>query len=158
MRSTHPRADTTLASKGNVCTVRCRNLQDYGGCFAVQQTDTAGLPANNSPSNITSAQTLEGIQAQIQQNQKDLPAAIAGNQDAATVDKQGFDIAKSILNQDPTIAQDVNQELASAAASSASPSATSTSNKRMTPAGRRVIRYPAARYVVSGKDFNKEDD
>ncbi|ROW06981.1 hypothetical protein VMCG_04044 [Cytospora schulzeri] len=146
------------SSQGNVCTVRCRNAQDYGGCFAVQQTDTAGLPANNSPSNITTAQTLEGIQAQVQQNQKDLPAAIEGNQDATSVDEQGFDIAKAILEEDPSIQQEVNQELATAVASSGSASATSTNNKRLTPAGRRARRYPVGRYVVSGRDFNKEDN
>lgn len=146
------------ASVGNVCTVRCRNPQDYGGCFAVQQTDTTALPGDNAPSNITSAQTLEGIQAQIQQNQKDLPAAIAGNQQAATVDEQGVVIADVMLNKDPSIQQSVNKELASAVASSSSPSPTGAGRKRMTPAGRRVIRYPGAKYVVSGKDFDKEDN
>jgi hypothetical protein len=34
----------SLASTGNVCTVRCRNnavAGPFGGCFAVQQTDVA---------------------------------------------------------------------------------------------------------------------
>lgn len=100
------------ASTGTICTVRCRNnavAGPFGGCFAVQQTDGTGrtndsaagkpllfllihLPsARYSPHHVPiltpriavdTAQTLEGISAQILQNQKDLPAAIAANQAA----------------------------------------------------------------------------
>ncbi|KAH6861449.1 hypothetical protein B0T12DRAFT_452743 [Alternaria alternata] len=72
------------ASTGNICTVRCRNnaiAGPFGGCFAVQQTDGTGR-TNESASAVDTAQTLEGISAQILQNKKDLPAAIAANQAA----------------------------------------------------------------------------
>lgn len=51
-------------STGNICTVRCRNnalAGPFGGCFAVQQVDTTA--AQNSASTVSTAQTLEGIQA-----------------------------------------------------------------------------------------------
>lgn len=118
----------------------------------MQQTDTAGLPANNAPSNITTAQDLEGIMAQVQENQKDLSAAVAGNQAATKVDEQGVDIVQSIIDSNSEIEQSVDQELATAAVSSGTASATSASKlKRMSPAGRR-----ASRYVVSGKGFEDE--
>ncbi|KAK7733298.1 hypothetical protein SLS53_008195 [Cytospora paraplurivora] len=173
------------SSQGNVCTVRCRNAQDYGGCFAVQQTDTSGLPDNNSPSNITTAQTLEGIMAQVQQNQKDLPAAIDGNQDAKSVDDQGIDIVESILDDDSSISQQVEKELATASVSASTAAATSdtTSSGSSTTAsgsgtgsntnsghknhnghkghkGNNKRMSPAARrasrYVVAGKNYEEE--
>ncbi|KAK7710385.1 hypothetical protein SLS64_005970 [Diaporthe eres] len=102
----------TGSSQGNVCTVRCKNAQDFGGCVAVQQTDTKALPADNDPANIKSAQTLEGIMAQIAQNKQDLPAAIQGNENAASVPEQGPEIAQAILDSDPQITQDTNTEIA----------------------------------------------
>ncbi|KAA8618242.1 repeatdomain containing protein [Pyrenophora tritici-repentis] len=72
------------ASTGDICTIRCRNnaiAGPFGGCFAVQQTDGTGR-TNKSAAAVDTAQTLEGISAQILQNQKDLPAAIAANQAA----------------------------------------------------------------------------
>ncbi|KAK2606793.1 hypothetical protein N8I77_005519 [Diaporthe amygdali] len=102
----------TGSSQGNVCTVRCRNAQDFGGCIAVQQTDTTPLPADNDPSKITSAQTLQGIMAQIAQNKKDLAAAIQGNQNAGSVAEQGPDIAQAILDSDKAITQDTTKEIA----------------------------------------------
>ncbi|KUI53248.1 hypothetical protein VP1G_00649 [Cytospora mali] len=155
------------SSQGNVCTVRCRNAQDYGGCIAVQQTDTAGLPANNSPSNITTAQTLEGIEAQVQQNQKDLAAAVEGNQDATSVNEQSADIVKAILEEDPSIEKQVQKELATATGSASAAAATKATGSKA--GGRkghkthgggrgRTRSYPVGRYVVSGKDFKNEDD
>ncbi|CZR57072.1 related to gEgh 16 protein [Phialocephala subalpina] len=73
------------ASTGNVCTVRCRNnalAGPFGGCFAVQQTDTTAK--TNVASTISTAQTLEGINAQIEHNQADLGAAITANQNAGS--------------------------------------------------------------------------
>ncbi|KAF8866819.1 hypothetical protein BDZ45DRAFT_667495 [Acephala macrosclerotiorum] len=73
------------ASTGNVCTVRCRNnalAGPFGGCFAVQQTDTTAK--TNVASTISTAQTLEGINAQIEHNQADLGAALTANANAGT--------------------------------------------------------------------------
>ncbi|KXX82389.1 hypothetical protein MMYC01_201353 [Madurella mycetomatis] len=47
-------------STGNVCTVRCRNTAlagPFGGCFAVQQTDTE--PHVNMPQGVETVDTLE---------------------------------------------------------------------------------------------------
>ncbi|KXH67080.1 GEgh16 protein [Colletotrichum salicis] len=78
------------ASTGDVCTVRCFNDNakgPFGGCFAVQQTDIT--PKQNTPGNIPTAQTLDGVLKQIQQNVVDLPAAVKSNQEAKTQDDQG---------------------------------------------------------------------
>ncbi|KAI0025422.1 hypothetical protein F4780DRAFT_329258 [Xylariomycetidae sp. FL0641] len=88
------------SSTGDVCTVRCRNENEFGGCFAVQQTDTT--PSENEPGNIDTAQDLKGIESQIQQNLKDLQAAMAGiaasSQDTA---EQGVNVVDAIQQADP---------------------------------------------------------
>lgn len=100
--------------------------------------------------------------AQVQKNQKDLPAAIEGNQDAKSVDDQGVDIVESILGDDSSISQQVDKELATASVSASTAAATTKSghknhkghkghNKRMSPAARR-----ASRYVVAGKSYEEE--
>ncbi|KAA8572926.1 hypothetical protein EYC84_003477 [Monilinia fructicola] len=90
----------TGASTGNVCTIRCRNnavAGPFGGCFAVQQTDIAA--SNNSAKTITTAQTLKAIEAQVQENNVDLPAAIAANQAAGSAEGiKGFDGANALLS------------------------------------------------------------
>ena len=92
--------DTFLsASTGDVCTVRCRNAESFGGCFAVQQTDTT--PSKNTPANIVTAQTLEGITDQVQQNIADLPAAVDGIA-GADLDEQGTAVVDSIQAADPS--------------------------------------------------------
>ncbi|KAK2734380.1 gas1-like protein [Colletotrichum kahawae] len=91
------------ASTGDVCTVRCFNAAaagPFGGCFAVQQTDTT--PKQNTPANIATAQTLENVLTQVQQNAKDLPAAVKSNQEAKTQDEQGVTAIKEILGNNAT--------------------------------------------------------
>lgn len=110
------------ASTGTICTVRCRNnalAGPFGGCFAVQQTDgggrkdesAAGKSLVSSIASISSTlqscihthpsiaiettQTLEGISAQILQNQKDFDAAVAANV-AAGAAADGSDGAAAI--------------------------------------------------------------
>ncbi|KAF3765561.1 hypothetical protein M406DRAFT_338995 [Cryphonectria parasitica EP155] len=117
------------SSQGNVCTVRCRNAEDFGGCVAVQQTDVTALPGDNAPSNITTAATLADVEAQVQQNQKDLPAAIAGNDEAAASDNaQSANIAQAIIAADPAVVQSETAELATKAASASTAAATDTTN------------------------------
>ncbi|EHL00673.1 hypothetical protein M7I_3417 [Glarea lozoyensis 74030] len=75
------------ASTGNVCTVRCRNnavAGPFGDCFAVQQIDNT--PTVNSAEQIPTAQTFDGINKQISQNNVDLAAAVDGNQKAGTAE------------------------------------------------------------------------
>ncbi|KAF4923685.1 hypothetical protein CGCVW01_v004491 [Colletotrichum viniferum] len=91
------------ASTGDVCTVRCFNAAaagPFGGCFAVQQTDTT--PKQNTPQNIATKQTLENVLTQVQQNAKDLPAAVKSNQEAKTQDEQGVTAIKEILGNNAT--------------------------------------------------------
>ncbi|KAK8070699.1 gas1-like protein [Apiospora hydei] len=89
------------ASTGDVCTVRCRNAAangPFGGCFAVQQTDTQAN--KNTPQNIKTAQTLKAVQAQIAQNVKDFPAYVKANQKAPTSDDQGVFAVNEVLGID----------------------------------------------------------
>ncbi|KAF7941429.1 hypothetical protein EAE99_001066 [Botrytis elliptica] len=90
----------TGASTGNICTVRCRNnavAGPFGGCFAVQQTDIAAT--NNSANTISTAQTLKAIEAQVQENNVDLPVAVAANQAAGSADGvKGFNGANALLS------------------------------------------------------------
>ncbi|KAI4860698.1 GEgh16 protein [Hypoxylon rubiginosum] len=96
------------SSTGDVCTVRCRNANEFGGCFAVQQTDTT--PAENTPQNIETAQTLQGITQQVQQNIADLPAAANALAGAGSSDAEiGTAIVEGIQATDPAtdgLAQD----------------------------------------------------
>ncbi|KAE9372726.1 hypothetical protein N431DRAFT_375996 [Stipitochalara longipes BDJ] len=113
------------ASTGNVCTVRCFNSAaagPFGGCFAVQQTDVT--PNANSPETIKTEQTLEGVAAQIAENQVDLPAAVKANQDAPTESQQGLFEANALLAIN-NLGQTTGAA-AAAAATTATSSATST--------------------------------
>ena len=94
-----------LASTGNICTVRCFNTAaagPFGGCFAVQQTDIT--PNANTPATIATAQTLAGVDAQVAQNQVDLPKAVKANQEATTgtEQEQGVLAVDNLLNIDST--------------------------------------------------------
>jgi len=93
------------ASTGNICTVRCFNnvaAGPFGGCFAVQQTDIT--PNKNSADTIETAQTLAGIQAQVAQNQLDLPAAVQAIASAGSTAeaKQGVALVDNLLKIDST--------------------------------------------------------
>ncbi|KAK7957029.1 uncharacterized protein PG986_006251 [Apiospora aurea] len=94
------------ASAGNVCTVRCINKQEVGGCFAVQQTDVKALPGSNAPGNIETAQTKDGIETQVLQNKQDFAAAAGAiaeaqgsNNDDQQDQNQGAAVAKAVLAQ-----------------------------------------------------------
>ncbi|KAJ9136879.1 Gas1-like protein [Pleurostoma richardsiae] len=159
------------ASTGNICTVRCKNAANFGGCFAVQQTDIAAH--NNTPENIVTEQTLENVLQQVQQNQKDLPAAVAGIQAATTTDEQGEKVAEAILADDPVA--EVAGTVAATASATASAAATSTAattsgkngkkkhnnnnknnnnNRRDVSTGLRWAR----RYVIPGADYSDDSD
>ncbi|KAF4967943.1 hypothetical protein FSARC_4596 [Fusarium sarcochroum] len=77
------------ASTGNICTVRCRNnalAGPFGGCFAVQQTDTK--EKTNSPQQITTAQKLKAVNDQVAQNQADFPDSVKANELAGSDEGQ----------------------------------------------------------------------
>lgn len=88
----------TGGSTGNICTVRCRNnalAGPFGGCIAVQQSDTT--TKTNVAADIVTSSTLDEVNAQVQQNQVDLPAAIAANQNAGTEDMVAAEAAVTKL-------------------------------------------------------------
>ncbi|KAI1630956.1 hypothetical protein F4809DRAFT_208263 [Biscogniauxia mediterranea] len=126
----------TGSSAGNVCTVRCRNNAQagpFGGCFPVQQVDVD--PNVNTPANIPSAQTLQKITAQVEQNQKDLPAAIAAVQNAGSDQAlQNSAAVSSLLKQTitssvaPTLTVDVATGVATTAAAATSSAAAKANN------------------------------
>ncbi|KAL1873038.1 hypothetical protein Daus18300_004180 [Diaporthe australafricana] len=96
----------TGASTGNVCTVRCRNnalAGPFGGCFPVQQAGAAAK--TNVASQITTAQTLDGIDKQVAQNKEDLDVAVAANQQQGSAEGLADDAAakKAVNAQDPVI-------------------------------------------------------
>ncbi|KAI0433525.1 hypothetical protein F5Y09DRAFT_63500 [Xylaria sp. FL1042] len=89
------------ASTGNVCTVRCRNANNFGGCFAVQQTDTE--PNANDPTTIDTIQQLDSVLKQVQQNVADFPAALEGIQEASqSAADQGTSVVDNIQAADPS--------------------------------------------------------
>ncbi|TVY25175.1 hypothetical protein LHYA1_G006037 [Lachnellula hyalina] len=131
------------ASTGNICTVRCFNAAangPFGGCFAVQQTDVT--PAVNTPDNIQTAQTLAGINEQVAENQKDLPAAITGNQEATsgTEQEQGVLAVDNLLNIDST----ASATAAIAAVSTAASAAASTGKAKGSGTGAKGAAGAAA--------------
>ncbi|KAB8299224.1 hypothetical protein EYC80_001316 [Monilinia laxa] len=86
------------ASTGNICTIRCFNnaaAGPFGGCFAVMQTDETA--SENTPGTIATEQTLEGIEAQVLQNNKDFPSAVKANSEA-TLGEQGLFAVEALLS------------------------------------------------------------
>ncbi|KAI2463495.1 hypothetical protein F4781DRAFT_118960 [Annulohypoxylon bovei var. microspora] len=131
----------TGSSAGNVCTVRCRNNAQagpFGGCFPVQQTDVE--PSQNTPANIQTNLSLEKVFAQVAQDQKDLPAAVAAIQNAGSDEAlQGVAVVSSLLGdsvtslpasvQTPDVVTGVAATATSAAESKASATTTAAAAK-----------------------------
>ncbi|KAF2138004.1 uncharacterized protein K452DRAFT_194020, partial [Aplosporella prunicola CBS 121167] len=92
-------------STGDVCTVRCRNnalAGPFGGCFAIQQTDGTGRADNKTASQITTAQSLDAISKQIQQNKKDFDTAKQANIAAGSPDTVAAAAASALASDPPT--------------------------------------------------------
>ncbi|KAG4027360.1 hypothetical protein MFRU_031g01070 [Monilinia fructicola] len=90
------------ASTGNICTIRCFNdaaAGPFGGCFAVMQTDETA--SKNTPGTIATEQTLEGVEAQVLQNNKDFPSAVKANSEA-TLGEQGIFAVEALLSSSLT--------------------------------------------------------
>ncbi|RDW94430.1 hypothetical protein BP5796_00193 [Coleophoma crateriformis] len=146
------------ASTGNVCTVRCRNnavAGPFGGCFAVQQTDTT---ANvNSANQITTSQSLAAVQAQILQNQKDLPVAVEMNQNQGTTEALAAAVvANNLAGHSVTTTAFPTQTLAieninGAAATSAAAAATTTSAAKASTTSKASKASKAAKGAKASK-------
>lgn len=92
--ATNETSSSLTASTGDVCTVRCRNAQEFGGCFAVQQTDTKA--SKNVANKIVTASTLDQVNKQVAVDQKDFEVsvnAIAGSKLA----DQGTAVADALI-------------------------------------------------------------
>lgn len=104
-----------------------------GGCFAVQQIDTN--TKTNIASQIATAATLDEVQAQVQQDQKDFAAAVAANQADGTPEQVAAlaNVAKlvgpSLVSKAAVVQTPAADAANQAAVASATPtSATTNSN------------------------------
>ncbi|KAK2036549.1 hypothetical protein LZ31DRAFT_571340 [Colletotrichum somersetense] len=132
------------ASTGDVCTVRCFNNNakgPFGGCFAVQQTDIT--PKQNTPANIPTAATLQGVLSQVQQDIVDFPAAVKSNQEAATQGEQGLTAVKELLANSTQVA-------AGPAAAAVNAGKGKTNNAGNTNAGNANTGRPRAKAKSNG--------
>ncbi|KAI0377601.1 hypothetical protein F5Y04DRAFT_263721 [Hypomontagnella monticulosa] len=135
----------TGSSAGNVCTVRCRNNAQagpFGGCFPVQQVDVQ--PNKNTPANIATSLSLDKVLAQVQQDQQDLPAAVAAIQNAGSDSAvQGVAVVSSLLKQTvvskaaPVQTPDVVTGVAATATTAAGQGAVTTTSGAATETGTR---------------------
>ncbi|KAI6526913.1 hypothetical protein MCOR05_008948 [Pyricularia oryzae] len=82
-------------STGNLCMVRCRNKQNFGGCVAIQQSDTT--PNVNSPQNIKTAATLKSVLDQVNEDQRDFKTTVNAIATASEKD-QGAAVAKALVD------------------------------------------------------------
>jgi hypothetical protein len=94
----------------------------------VQQTDVT--PNANSPDTIATEQTLEGVLAQVAENQVDLPAAVKANQDAPTEAQQGLFEANALLSIDSAAQATVGAAVALTTTSGAKSKATAKAGKK----------------------------
>ncbi|XDG08624.1 hypothetical protein ABKA04_008239 [Annulohypoxylon sp. FPYF3050] len=101
------------------------------GCFPVQQVDVT--PSQNTPANIKTNLSLEKVFAQVAQDQKDLPAAVAAIQNAGSDEAlQNVAVVSSILGDKVTSlpasvqTPDVVTGVAATATSAAGNAATTT--------------------------------
>ncbi|KAI0976740.1 hypothetical protein F4678DRAFT_122897 [Xylaria arbuscula] len=107
----------TGSSAGNVCTVRCRNnalAGPFGGCFPVQQVDTTA--ASLTPADVNTNLSLAKVTAQVAQDNKDFPVALAAIQAAGT-------------DEQLKAAAAVSQLIGVSVVSSAAPTQTASSKK-----------------------------
>lgn len=104
----------------------------------MQQTDVT-LNAN-SPDTIATEQTLEGVLAQVAQNQVDLPAAVKGNQGAPTEAQQGLFEANALLSIDSAAQATVGAAaVAATTTSSAKSKATAKAGKKRQKEARSFV-------------------
>lgn len=75
--------------------VRCRNKQNFGGCVAIQQSDTT--PNVNSPQNIKTAATLKSVLDQVNEDQRDFKTTVNAIATASEKD-QGAAVAKALVD------------------------------------------------------------
>ncbi|KFA65156.1 hypothetical protein S40285_06500 [Stachybotrys chlorohalonatus IBT 40285] len=150
------------ASTGDVCTVRCRNEANFGGCFAVQQTDIK--PNANTPETIATAQTLEGIENQIAQNKQDFPPSVAAIQAAPDVDAQGVQVADALLAANPSLESAASgsttgtSEAATAGSTAATPTSATATAVAGTTTGAGNASTTTAAGTDSGNNGNDNND
>lgn len=78
-----------------MCLLRCFNVQHYGGCIAIQQTDIT--PTINNPNTIKTAASLAAIQDQIKNNQNDIKTTIQNERMGADDTQKAVMVADALL-------------------------------------------------------------
>ncbi|TVY84926.1 hypothetical protein LSUE1_G002973 [Lachnellula suecica] len=144
------------ASTGNICTMRCFNTAaagPFGGCVALQQTDVT--PAQNTPANLKTAQTLAGINAQVAQNQLDIAAERQANADSTTGTEaeQARNAADALLSIDSTALATAGA--ADVAATGAATAAAAAATGKATKAGKGAAAATGATAAKAGKAGKK---
>ncbi|SPQ20843.1 c923bebd-149d-41fd-9bca-196491aa9f3c [Thermothielavioides terrestris] len=128
-----------------------------GGCFAVQQVDTE--PHVNTPQNIDTQQSLDAVLKQVQQNNKDLPAAIAANQaDGLAENQRAAAIVSALLAESvvskPAPTQTPAVDLSGGQAGGAG-AASSTATAAATTATTITIGSAATQTAKTGKGASR---
>lgn len=105
-------ANMTLigGSTGDIGTIRCRNAQNFGSCFPIQQTDTT--PNVNDPDTITTANTLEGVMNLVAGNVKAFKDVAAASAAAKSESEQGLAVIDALLKVNPQLVQNQKQAVA----------------------------------------------
>lgn len=104
----------TTASNGKTGTIRCRNAQNFGSCFPIEQTDTT--PNVNDPDTIKTAATKETIESVVASNKKVFKNVAAASAAAKNEDQQGTAAVDAILKANPNIVQSQKKAVAANAA------------------------------------------
>ncbi|EJT74800.1 hypothetical protein GGTG_08638 [Gaeumannomyces tritici R3-111a-1] len=97
-------------STGDIGTIRCRNAQNFGSCFPIQQTDTT--PNVNDPDTITTANTLQGVMNSVAANAKAFKDVAAASAAAKDESEQGRAVINAMLKVNPDLVQKQNQAVA----------------------------------------------
>ncbi|KAI6352193.1 hypothetical protein MCOR25_009496 [Pyricularia grisea] len=106
-------------STGDLCMVRCRNKQNFGGCVAIQQTDiTAHV---NTVDNIKTAATAKSASDQVKADQRDFETTSEAIATASLAD-QGAAVAKALVEHNTAngVLKDQNTTRVAAPAASTS--------------------------------------
>ncbi|KLU86070.1 hypothetical protein MAPG_05089 [Magnaporthiopsis poae ATCC 64411] len=94
-------------STGDIGTIRCRNAQNFGSCFPIQQTDTT--PNVNDPDTIKTAATGETIKSVVAGNNKAFKQVAAASAAAKTEEQQGPAVVDALLKVNPNLVQSQNK-------------------------------------------------
>jgi hypothetical protein len=125
-------------STGTICTIRCFNTAaagPFGGCVSVSQSDKD--PNVNTADNIETEQTLAGVNSQIANNIKALPATISAIAEAKDANEQGVLAVDNVLGIDSVALATAGVPIAAASATAAAAVGTGKGGKTGKKGGRK---------------------